>query len=114
MWDGHDGEILDTGEITRIAGIDGQVPSDGAGGYEGIEGPRLHARTRPPQPSSHPAEHAGSRSVERERIEGSFGFLQSSLASLALDSVVGDKGADREFSKADGSDHRLGGQVRGM
>src|SRR5699024_4888741 len=112
--DGYDGEMLDTGEITRIAGIDGQVPSDHAGGYEGIEGSRLHATTRPPQTSSNPTEHTGCRSVERERIEGSFGFLQPSLASLACDSVVSDEGPNREFSEADGSDHRLCGQVLGM
>lgn len=108
--DGDHREVLDPREVAGVAGVKREIVRYGDRTDHGVVGACGWFSSCSSQPSSDPTEAAGGRSVERQRVEVSFGLLEVCLAGGPL--VVGrcHEWTYREFGQSDRCDHRLVGK----
>jgi len=110
--DGNDLETVDSVEIARIAGVDGQLISQRSGRDHSVVRARSSLATYTAKRSGHPAEGTGRRGIEGYRIEIGFGLLEVDLPRSAFFVRPSNQGADRKLGQGYGGDNWLSGQLR--
>jgi hypothetical protein len=110
MWDGYDGEFLDPGEVSGVAGVEGQVVGDGYSGDHRVIGTCCRFASDPTQSGGDSSEGAGGSGVEWKRLEISLCLLEVGLTGGPF--LVGrrDKGSHRQFGEGDGRYQRFVGE----
>jgi len=116
MWDRDYGELSDTAEIVGVGSIDGEAVRDCDCGDEGVEGTGGGFPPRLPKFGCDLAEGASGGSVERQRVEVSFGLLEMSLSGCPFGIGPGYERTHRQFSERDCGDcrHRREGRWLGQ
>jgi hypothetical protein len=100
----HDGQPVDSGEVTGVARIEGKVIADGDGGNHGVVGTGRRLAARPAQRCRNLAERACGLGVEGKRIEVGLGLLEVCLAIGLLLAGGGHERPDRQLGERDGGD----------
>jgi len=107
-------EIGHSREIAGVAGEQRQLHADGRRRNKCVVCARRRFASGSPELGRETTECPGGGSVEGERIEVGLGQLEVSLPTRAFVGIIGDQGADGEFSQGDGADDRFVGKQRGI
>jgi hypothetical protein len=107
MWDRDDRQSFDTGEVSWITGVQGNVIRECDRGDHGVKRPGGGLATRSAQRRRDPSECASRIRIEWKRVEIRFRLLNMGDSNRALSFLRCDQRTDRKFCEGYRRDHGL-------
>ena len=111
---GNDFEIVNPGEVRRVAGVQRDCVGDGGGGDKGVIRSSNWFPARASKGCGDAPESARGRRVKGNRLEIGFGLLKVGLARRPITFRSGDVWTNRQLGQGDGADDGLFGQERSI
>lgn len=84
VWNGDEVELVNSSEVSGIAGVERKLVRDGYCRNEGVVHPRGGLSARSSQGRCHTTEGAGCACVKGQGVEVGFGLLQVRLPGCSL------------------------------
>jgi len=107
----YDIEVIDAGEVRRIAGVHRQVVGHRGGGDQCVQCSSVGLPAGSPERRSDSPKGASCFTVKRKRVEVRLGLLEVGLTSGPRCLFFCHQRTDREFGQCDGGYKRLGGKL---
>jgi hypothetical protein len=105
--DGHNLQLVDAGEVTRVARIYRQLVSHRCRRDHGVISSCCWLPARSPQRRRDASERARGSGIERKWLEVGFGLLKVGLTRCLFLNVAGDERANRQLGQSDRGYYRF-------